>query len=226
MLDVFFLSYDEPFADEHYELLQLVAPHAKRVHGIKGIYNGHKECARQAMTENFYVIDADAILELDFEFDFEPEWHQQDHIFVWRAKNPINGLIYGNGGVKLFPTKVIREADDWLIDFTTSVAGKFKPMPQVSNTNGFNYSSFSTYKSAFRECTKLASKIIHNQKNEETETRLHIWCTVGAEKQYGKDAIRGAIDGKAWGLQYKDNPEMLDKVNDFEWLENEFRRNT
>ena len=65
MLDVFFLSYDEPFADEHYELLQLVAPHAKRVHGIKGIYNGHKECARQAMTENFYVIDADAILEPD-----------------------------------------------------------------------------------------------------------------------------------------------------------------
>jgi hypothetical protein len=172
--------------------------------------------------QNFYVIDADAILEPDFEFDFEPEWHQQDHIFVWRARNPVNGLIYGNGGVKLFPTKIIREADDWLIDFTTSVAGKFKPMPQVSNTNGFNYSPFSTYKSAFRECTKLASKIIHNQKDEETETRLHIWCTVGADKQYGKDAIRGAIDGKAWGLQYKDNPEMLDKVNDFEWLEWKF----
>ena len=178
------------------------------------------------MTKNFYVIDADAILEPGFEFDFEPEWHQQDHIFVWRAKNPINGLIYGNGGVKLFPTKVIREADNWLIDFTTSVAGKFKPMPQVSNTNGFNYSPFSTYKSAFRECTKLASKIIHNQKDEETETRLHIWCTVGADKPYGKDGMRGAKDGKEWGLKYRDNPEMLDKVNDFEWLKNEFRRNT
>ena len=223
MLDVFFLSYDEPFADEHYELLQLVAPHAKRVHGIKGIFNGHKECARRAMTKNFYVIDADAILEPDFDFSFEPEWHQQDHIFVWRAKNPINGLIYGNGGVKLFPTKIIREANDWLIDFTTSVAGKFKPMPQVSNTNGFNYSPFSTYKSAFRECTKLASKIIHNQKDEETETRLHIWCTVGADKPYGKDGIRGAIDGKAWGLQYKDEPEMLDKVNDFEWLHEKYK---
>ena len=95
-------------------------------------------------------------------------------------------------------------------------------MTQISNTNGFNYSPFSTYKSAFRECTKLASKIIHNQKDEETETRLHIWCTVGADKQYGKNAMRGAIDGKAWGLQYKDNPEMLDKVNNFEWLECKF----
>ncbi len=55
MLDVFFLSYDEPFADEHYELLQLVAPHAKRVHGIKGIFNGHKECARRAMTKIFML---------------------------------------------------------------------------------------------------------------------------------------------------------------------------
>ena len=38
--------------------------------------------------------------------------------------------------------------------------------------------------------------------------------------------MRGAKDGKEWGLKYRDNPEMLDKVNDFEWLENEFRRNT
>ena len=222
MLDIFFLSYTEPFADKHYELLLEDFPHAKRVHGIKGIYNGHKECARQAMTENFYVIDADAIREPTFDFSFEPEWHQQDHIFVWRAKNPINGLIYGNGGVKLFPTQIVREADDWLIDFTTSVAGKFVPKLEISNINGFNYNAFGSYKSAFRECTKLASKIIHNQKDEETETRLHIWCTVGADKPYGKEAIQGAIEGKAWGLQYRDNPEMLDKVNDFEWLEWKF----
>ncbi|RZD42983.1 MAG: hypothetical protein CXT73_01785 [Methanobacteriota archaeon] len=222
MLDVFYLSYNEPFADEHYEKLLDVAPHAKRVHGIKGIFNGHKECARQAMTENFYVIDADAILEPDFEFDFEPEWHQQDHIFVWRARNPVNGLIYGVGGVKLFPTKIIREANNWLIDFTTSVAGKFKPMSQISNTNGFNYSPFGAYKSAFRECTKLASKVIHNQKDEETNTRLHIWCTVGKDKLYGKYAIQGAIAGKAWGEKYKNNPKMLDKINDFEWLQQNF----
>ena len=68
--------------------------------------------------------------------------------------------------------------------------------------------------------------VLNNQKDEETETRLHIWCTVGADKPYGKDGMRGAKDGKEWGLKYRDNPEMLDKVNDFEWLENEFRRNT
>ena len=37
MLDVFFLSYNEPFADEHFELLQIFAPRAKRVHGVKDV---------------------------------------------------------------------------------------------------------------------------------------------------------------------------------------------
>ena len=59
MLDVFFLSYDEPFADENFELLKMFAPHAKRVHGIKGIFDAHKECARQSKTGHFYVCDAD-----------------------------------------------------------------------------------------------------------------------------------------------------------------------
>ena len=36
MLDVFFLSYNEPYADEHYEKLLEKAPHARRVHGVKG----------------------------------------------------------------------------------------------------------------------------------------------------------------------------------------------
>ena len=85
MLDVFFLSYNEPFADEHYEKLLPVAPHAKRVHGIKGIYNGHKECARQAMTENFYVIDADAILELDFEFSTP---YNTEFQIIFKSRNP------------------------------------------------------------------------------------------------------------------------------------------
>ena len=94
MLDIFFLSYDEPFADENFELLKFKVPYAKRVHGIKGIFNAHKECAKRSMTTHFYVVDADAIIESDFNFNFEPEenrewWlgvSQVDCIHVWRAK--------------------------------------------------------------------------------------------------------------------------------------------
>jgi hypothetical protein len=42
MLDVFFLSYNEPYADENYELLLEKAPHAKRVNGITGFTAAHQ----------------------------------------------------------------------------------------------------------------------------------------------------------------------------------------
>ena len=37
---------------------------------------------------------------------------------------PINDLVYGYGGVKLFPTQALRDANDWRIDFTTSLQTK------------------------------------------------------------------------------------------------------
>ena len=43
--DVFFLSYDEPFADLHYADLCNKLPWAKRVHGVKGSDHAHKACA-------------------------------------------------------------------------------------------------------------------------------------------------------------------------------------
>ena len=36
MLDVIQISYFEENADEHFEILQMFAPHAKRVEGVKG----------------------------------------------------------------------------------------------------------------------------------------------------------------------------------------------
>ena len=72
MLEVFHLSYYEPFADETYEKLKERVPWAKRVAGVKGIFYGHKECARQSLTTMFYVVDADAILEDDFNFAYRP----------------------------------------------------------------------------------------------------------------------------------------------------------
>ena len=139
--DVFFLSYDEDFADENYELVQLIAPHAKHVRGIKGIFNAHKECARQSLTKNFYVIDADAILERGFYFDFEPsddiEWWpavpQTACGHVWRSRNPINGLVYGYGGVKLFPKQALLDLEDWHIDGLNSLKYNFLDTEELSD---------------------------------------------------------------------------------------------
>ena len=65
-----FLSYREKEADARYKDLLKRIPNAKRVHGVKGIFNAHKRAAEVADTKMFYVIDADAELLPDFEFEY------------------------------------------------------------------------------------------------------------------------------------------------------------
>ena len=226
--DIFHLSYKELYADETFKNLKYKFPWARRVQGVKGIFNAHKKCAEQAYTEMFYVIDADADLDDNFDLTYKPSKWDLDKIHVWRCRNPINDLIYGYGGVKLFPTYTLRDATDWKIDFTSSVGGakKFKPMPPVSNTTRFNTDPFNTWKSAFRECVKLASKTIQGQNDKETEIRLSQWCTKGEDKPFGKYCIAGAIAGKEYGEKYKGDTSALKKINDFDWLERLFNDNT
>jgi hypothetical protein len=226
MLDVFFLSYDELYADDNYEILQMFAPNAKRVHGIKGIFEAHQECARQSRTSHFYVIDADAIIEEEFNFKFTPNKAQfvyetipeTECVFVWRSRNPVNDLLYGYGGAKLFPKQKLLEAIHWNVDMTTTIGATFVPKFQISNVTAFNTDPFNAWKSAFRECTKLASAIIPHSNNTDNVYRLQVWCERGADRPYGEWAILGAQQGKDFGERYKDKPHILGKINDFEWL--------
>ena len=68
-LDVFYISYDEPAKEEHWANLMMKFPFAKRVDGVKGFDNAHKECARQSETDRFISIDGDNIVDEKF-FDF------------------------------------------------------------------------------------------------------------------------------------------------------------
>ena len=104
-------------------------------------------------------------------------------------------------------------------DMTTSISSKFKAIHEVANITAFNTDPFNTWKSAFRECAKLSSKIIDRQKNEETETRLDIWCTKGSERRYGDFAIAGANAGREFGIS---NMADISLINNFEWLEEKF----
>jgi hypothetical protein len=109
---------------------------------------------------------------------------------------------------------------------TTSISKKFKAVQEISNTTAFNTDPFNTWKSAFRECVKLSSNIIDRQKNEETATRLKIWCTVGQDRPFGKYAVNGATAGKIYGYENQNNVDALAKINDFLWLKEQFDVNS
>lgn len=230
--DIVFISYNEPFADENFEKLKVRFPNAKRVHGVKGIHQAHIEAAKISNTELFWVVDADAEIvdTFNFEIPYIPHYDAGNRIElkstvqVWWSRNPVNGLVYGYGGVKLFPKALTLKMNLESTDMTTSISKKFKVNSKVSNFTRFNTDPFNTWRSAFRECAKLASKVIDENYDEETDERLYVWCNEGEDKPFGKYAIAGAKAGKEFGEKYSGIDEILFRINNFEWLESQFKK--
>jgi len=242
MLDVFFLSYNEPYADQNFQRLIKFAPLAKRVNGVKGFYEAHKRCAELSMTYNFYVVDSDAWIVDDFNFDFKPSTApgyykpESDFLYVWSSQNPINGLTYGYGGVKLFPKMALLNKKITSIDFTTGVGLETKIMAQVSNVTKFNFNEFYTWRAAFREVVKLSSGVILDSIKDrfteeeiakikkESEDRIQSWLTQLDGADYGTWAVLGAEQAIAFSKKYDNDTRALSYINDIEWLKNEFTK--
>ncbi len=222
--DIIFISYNEPQADENFARLKARFPYAQRVQEIKGIHQAHIAAAKKAFTKMFWVVDADAQILDTFNFDHVVSDYDLENVHVWRSRNPINDLEYGYGGVKLLPKRLTQNMDISKPDMTTSISTLFKAMPEVSNVTAFNVDPFNTWKSAFRECVKLASKTIDRQDDADTNYRLNVWCTRGLDRPFGREAIEGAVQGKQYGLENKDNNEALKMINDFDWLRERFGR--
>src|SRR6056300_697955 len=215
MYDIIFISYNEPHADNNWNNLKTRFPYVKRVHGIKGIHQAHIEAAKIANTNMFWVVDADAIIVDSFDFSYIPNLDEQTYVHVYTSINPINDLQYGYGGVKLLPKELTINMNVNNTDMTTSISKNFKLMNEISNITAFNTGPFKTWKSAFRECAKLASKTIDRQNEDETNERLKTWTTVGHDRLYGEYALAGAAAGMEFGISSSNDIQL---INDFEWL--------
>jgi len=233
--DIIFVTYGEHNAEQNWEQLVSRIPNAKRVINVKGIYNAYKSAADKSGTEYFFVIDADNIIMDDFNFDYIP---MDDSIgtFIWQAKNPVNPLTYGYGGLKLYKKSdfysidILPKTQSSTFDFISHcdfpATSKIKFIKKIASVTHFNSSPFDAWKAAFRECCKLASFGTHLGLNEiqlsENKSRLVIWCSVGKDKPFGKWVILGAEEGKLFGLANINNISELVKINDYNWLKHYF----
>ena len=225
LLDVIFISYHESNAEENWERVLEKAPYAKRVDGVKGIFQAHKAAANLATTDMFYVVDGDAYLVPDWEFDYQPGIFDRDCAYVWHSKNMVNGLVYGYGGVKLFSKAAMLKAKAMTkLDMTTSIMPKLKIMDKVSNITAFNTDEFSTWRSSFRECVKLCYNLISDPSNLEHRTRLDAWLNNGKNAKFGKYSMQAARQAVDFAEQNKDKYKALLKINDRDWLLAQFNK--
>lgn len=233
--DVIFLSYDEPNAEKNYTDLLTKLPWAKRVHGVKGSDSAHKACAALSETEYFVTVDADNIIDPDFlkvEIDLDALGLTPEHVFSWCGKVHVNGLMYGNGGLKLWTRKFVNEMKTHENSDPDDVKGKvefcfddryyqFNENYSLSYTNA---SPFQAFRAGFREGVKMS--LDQGAKVDDIKTvwwqnyqRLLIWCNIGADVENGLWSMYGAREG-AYLTNCTDWDYSL--VRDFDWLTNEW----
>lgn len=205
-LDIVFLSYDEPNADLHYADLCNKVPWAKRVHGIKGSDEAHKEAARQSETDWVVTVDADNIVDTKFfntEFDSDKENLQ---VVSWLARNKINGLRYGNGGLKIW-------RKDYILNMKTHEASNneraqvdfcweqgYQQFKECYSETVITGSPFQAWRAGFREGVKMTLfdgvKVAPDEIGERVWWhnihRLRMWSTVGSHEENGIYAVYGA----------------------------------
>jgi hypothetical protein len=229
--DIVFLSYDEPNAEKNYADLCAKVPWAKRVHGVKGSDAAHKACAAASDTEYFITVDADNIIDpkfLDIEVDLVDLGLTTDHVFSWCGKVHVNGLMYGNGGLKMWTRKFVNNmrthensaADDEKGKVEFCFDEKYYQFNDSYSESFTNATPFQAWRAGFREGVKMSL-------NQGTKTadikkvwwqnyqRLLIWCNVGADVDNGIWSMIGAREGC-----YKTNCTDWDYANvrDFEYL--------
>lgn len=221
LYDVFFISYNESYADSNWATLKKRVPTANRINGVKGIAEAHRKAALGTVTRFLWVIDADAIIDERFKFTHEVSDDHFDTVHIWNSVNPVNGLEYGYGGIKLLPKHLLLE-QSLGIDVTTSLSHNIKIINEVSNITNFATTPFEAWKGAFRECVKLSSKSIQGQVTDETDQRLSVWCTLNNDSPYGYYAYAGAVAGREYGEKNAANSAALSLINDFDWLKLQF----
>ena len=211
-LDCVYLSYDEPMKEEFWVKIKNMVPWAKRVDGVKGSDSAHKAAAEASETERFILIDGDNLPYQEFfnqTLTFkDEEW--QSAVYRWRAKNQINGLMYGNGGVSSWTRTFIQNMKthentdgDVANDVEFCFYSNYWPMHDCFSRTFPNQSEFHAWRAGFREGVKMCLNKgqrpeineFKNQVHQRNLDHLTIWHNIGRDEEYGVWAIAGSRMG-------------------------------
>lgn len=232
-LDCIYLSYDEPQKEEFWVRIRNMVPWARRVDGVRGSDAAHKAAAAASETERFILIDGDNLPDADF-FNNTLELITPEHeqaVFRWRARNHINGLMYGNGGLSSWTRTFIQDMkthentdgrDETVVEFCFDPL--YWSMHDCYSTTYPNGSAKHAWRAGFREGVKMCLDKGRRPSIAEFQDRVHkrnldhltVWHNVGTDVEHGLWAIAGARQGTYNTMLATDWDYR--QVQDFEFL--------
>jgi hypothetical protein len=199
MFEVFFFSLGETYAGKHYQELSRKVPGARLVEGLTPPKAAWTKAAQLCHTSHFFSVDADNLIDPRFTWSVPGFQAEDPRVHVWRCRNPVNGLVYGHGAVKLWSVeKVITVAQTNTVgrDFTVEMSQHgFLVQEELASTTHFNQTPEETWKSAFKECFKLAThstRYFNSTQDENLLPRLAAWSCLGRDAHNGEYSMLGA----------------------------------
>ena len=217
-MDIVFLSNGETGADENYEhLLRTthgLANRVTRVDGVNGRVQAYHAAAEASNTPWMFTVFAKLKVSNKFDWNWQPDRLQIPKHYVFHAKNPVNGLVYGHQAMIAYNKKLTLANTGKGLDFTMD--DEHEVVELLSGTANFNTDEWSTWRTAFREALKLRANT-----DEVSKNRLEFWLTVGSGKfsQYSMD---GAADAVQYYEEVNGDFDKLKLSYEWEWLRSYF----
>jgi len=215
-LDIIFISYKEPNAEVNYQDLLSKFPHAKRVHGVRGIYEAYYKASKLNESDCFITVDGDTVV-WDNLKDIEFNFTNDNQLIRYPTKNSILGATDASGSIICWTNNTF----NYITKDNFNKNLEWYRCDNIEQTDGnvcvgetvINSSTYQAFCAGFREAFKT-----HSLFGEPRINYTLSWC-IKREVKNGKSCAFGARLGFLYAI---DNKISLQDVNDFKFLEELF----
>jgi hypothetical protein len=212
--DIVFISNGEPNAEQNYKRLSLLpkANRLVRVDNINGRAAAYHAAARASTTPWFFAVFAKLEVDIDFDWTWQPDRMQRAKHYIFHAKNPVNGLIYGHQAMIVYNRQLVLDNPGVGLDFTLDSLHEVVPI--FSGIAHYDTSPWSSWRTAFRECIKLKASL----PDVESEYRLGKWLDVNSDEADPQWSRWGAEDAVEYYNEVAGDFAALKKSYEWDWL--------
>jgi len=215
-LDIVFISNGEINANRHFEHLASATCNLKnklhRVDGVNGRVAAYHAAAQVSGTPWFFAVFAKLQVNKEFDWNWQPDRMQQAKHYIFHAKNPLNGLVYGHQAMIAYNKKLVLENKGLGLDFTLDQPHEVVPI--LSGTAWYTDSPWMAWRTAFREVIKLMTTL----PDVESEYRLNKWLDINSDEADPQWSRLGAEDAEEYYNSVNGDFAELRKSYDWAWL--------
>ena len=217
-LDIVFISNGENEAETNYQRLMQSTKawynsslnKIHRVQNVNGRVAAYHAAAEASTTPWFFAVFSKLQVEQDFDWSWQPDRMQQAKHYIFHAKNPVNGLVYGHQAMIAYNRRLTLDNTGHGLDFTLD--DPHEVVPILSGTANYYTSSWMCWRTAFREVLKLRASL----PDVENEYRLNQWLT--KDNTPNQWSIKGAQDAIEYYESVGGDFEQLRKSYEWAWL--------